>query len=111
MSNRADWKFVAKRTVRAVDLAILLHNVLMAKADTEIGFEDSNETLDSLLGKMNQPFEVEVGLLESALWSCNMMHEKEKFWHPEGMGFRAFVQKLLPGERFNTRYNLIEEKS
>jgi hypothetical protein len=100
-----------KRVIRAMDLAVLLYHVYMASKDPEIGFEGVDETLDTLTGKLNQEFQVDLPLLESALWSCNLLNEKEKFWHPRGLTFKQFVKDLFPGERFNLIYNVIEEKN
>lgn len=100
-----------RRPIKVVDLAILLHHVYQAAKDPGIGFEDADETIETLTGKVNQEFLIDLSLLESALWSCNLMNEAGKFWHPRGLDFKQFVKYLFPGERFNTVFNMIEEKN
>lgn len=100
-----------RRAIKAVDLAVLLLHVYQASKDPEVGFEDADETLDTLVGKMNHEFLIDLSLLESALWSCNLLNEKDKFWHPRGWTFKQFLKHLFPGERFNLFFNMLEEKN
>lgn len=109
MRERLDRYIRKQRPLRTLDLAILLNNVFMAASDPEIGFEDANETLDSLVRKMNHEIQMDLSLLEAALWSCNMLKEKDKFWHPRGLTFRQFVKELFPNERFSEIYHMLEE--
>lgn len=98
------------RPIKATDLAILLYHVYVASRDPDIGFEDTNETLDTLTGKMNREMQIDLPLLESALWSCNLMDEAGRFWHPREMTFKQFVKYLFPEETFNHIYNILEKK-
>lgn len=98
------------RSLRAIDLAVLLVNVYEAAKNKEVGFEDANETMDTLIAKMNKEFYIELSVLESALWSCNLLDEAKGFWHPKDMSFAEYVKKLFPKDTFDRIYNTLEEK-
>ena len=99
------------RSLRTIDLAILIYNVYKGAANKNVGFEDANETLDSLCNHLNKEFPIDVSLLESALWSCNLLDEEKQFWHPKELTFQQFVTKLFPKDSFNRIYNMLEEKN
>jgi hypothetical protein len=98
------------RRVRLLDLVTLLHNVYVGSEDIEVGFEDAQETLASLTLRLNKPVMLDPSLLESALWSCNLLDEKGKFWDAKGRPFDQFLKELLPHDRFNKQYNYLEDK-
>lgn len=76
----------------------------------EVGFEDANQTIEALCAKLNMKVTVRESDVESALWSCNLLSEKRRFWHPKGLTFDEFLSKLLPGASFDKMYNVIKEK-
>lgn len=98
------------RTVRLLDFVTLLDNIYRAAEDGEIGFEDAGDTIDTLTRKLNKKVLIDPGTLEGALWSCNLMDEKGKFWHPRYKTFDEWVKQLLGQDHFNKIYNLIEKK-
>ncbi len=52
------------------------------------------------------------GVLESALYCCNIENEKDQFWHPLDWTFERFLKDVVPNkQKFNSYYNvLLEEK-
>lgn len=76
-----------------------------ASNDADRTVEEIVRELDSYNGSISK------GLLESALYCCNMEAEKGKFWHPLKQPFKTFVQTLLPADlRFDYYYNVIIQK-
>lgn len=99
------------RKVTLLQLAILLFHVHRGATDDQVGFEDAQETLDTLTRKLNRPVHSNPVLLESALWSANLLDEQGKWWHPHGLTFDEFVVQLLGRKvKFDKIYNLIEEE-
>ena len=105
MSRSVKWP-----EVLAIDLVVMLFNVLKASQDEQVGFEDANNTLESLIRKLNAGIRLDPSLIESCLWSCNLLSEKDSFWHPKGVTFDQFVARALPQYNFNKIYNTIEKK-
>ena len=98
------------RAVSALDLAVLIYHMLEGAKDPDIGFEDAQEPLEKVLGKLNKAYYIDPAVLESALWSCNLMREKGKFTHPKGLSFEDWVKKFLnPGEKYSLTYNFISK--
>jgi hypothetical protein len=99
------------RAVRLLDIAVLLYGITRAAADEQIGFEDAQATMDQIIGQLcKKKVLVDPRVLESALWSCNLLDEKGAFWHPKDQTFEAFVKDLLGSDRFNRIYNVIEKQ-
>lgn len=98
------------RPVRLLDIAVLLYAVYQGAADEDVGFEDAQETLDTLTRKLNKKIFMEPAVLESALWSCNLLNEKGKFIHPRGLSFEQFLKDVLGRDKFNRVYNVIEKE-
>lgn len=96
---------------RLFDLMVLIANVWMANEDQNIGFEDADQTINELTQKMNYEVWTKMEDIESALWACNLLDEKGKFWHPRKYGFEEFVKVLLGHRTFNRVYNLVDFKT
>lgn len=96
------------RSVSLFNLAILLYHVHRGAEEESVGFEDAQETLDTLTRKLSKTVFVEPAVLESALWSANLMEEAGEWWHPRGLTFDEWVREVLPGVKFNRIYNVIE---
>jgi hypothetical protein len=95
--------------ITVLDLTILLYNVWLAGQDEHIGFEDPKQTLETFLTKLNRPLKLTIEDLESALWSCNLLAEKEKFWHPQRKTCDQFMKLMLSPQGWNKDYNFIVE--
>lgn len=99
------------RKVKLLDSAILLYHVHRGAQHPKVGFEDTNRSLDQLTHALGKPAWIEKPVVESALWSANLLDEQNQFWHPKGLNFTQFVQTLLgPGEAFDLFYNTIQGK-
>jgi uncharacterized protein (DUF885 family) len=88
-------------TLRQIDAAILQVNVCLAAKDPAIGFVDADRTLDQLVAQMGR-FKVDIkqDLVESCLWSANMLAEEKKFWHPQGRSFKSFLDDIIVDSRY-----------
>jgi hypothetical protein len=96
------------RTVRLVDVMTLVHNVMAGAMDESVGFEDAGRTINDVLRRLNRNILMDPSVLESALWSCNLMNEKGQFWDSRGRSFDELLLAVLKGDPFNKTYNLIE---
>lgn len=97
--------------VRLMDIVALLYALHRAGADDDIGFEDAGRTLEGITRVLNRRVALESSVLESALWSCNLLDEKGQFWHPEGLEFERWVKDIIGRNlKYNRVYNLIERK-
>jgi hypothetical protein len=98
------------RTLTLVDIVTLIQNIVMGAQNPAIGFEDAKETIDSILRKLNATSTVDLAVLESALWSCNLRDEKQEFWDCKGRTFDEFLKDTLGSpKKFDKFYNSIKE--
>lgn len=97
--------------VRLIDVLVLLFHLYRGSQLEEVGFEDADHTLDELskllYARKDVPINREV--LESALWSCNLMDENGLFWHPKGYSFKKYIDMVLSphAASFDLFYNWI----
>lgn len=86
-------------------------NMHKGNQDQEIGFEDALRTVDEVNRYLQKFTKVDAALIESMLWSCTMMHEREKFWHPQNLKFEDFIKQLEKhmGVKVSTKYNFIKD--
>jgi hypothetical protein len=99
-----------RKPLKLFELAIIMMNVHLGAKDPEVGFEDADRTLEQLILSLNRIVPVDIALLESGLWSCNLLNERQRFWHPEGKSFDEFLSQLMGSDKFNKYYNLVEFK-
>lgn len=102
-------KFKLQKSLSILELSILILNVALAAKDPDIGFCDADRTLEELLSSLNFTFPIQPDALESALWSCNILDEKGKFFHPFGGSFDNLLKRIGLLDRFDKRYNMIKE--
>lgn len=101
------------RKLNLEQLVTLAANVVYAARDQGVGFEDANHTLETYLKELGRGKQVWIsqGVLESALWSCNLLGERDKFWSMRDQSFEDFVKTLLyASEEFDFDYNYIKKK-
>jgi len=96
-------------TLSLYNLMILLYHVHKGTTTEGVGFEDAAESLRSLTKILNRDVTVKKSAIESALWSCNLMDEEKKFWHPKSYEFKYFVKVLLRGKGFSRKYNWVKD--
>ncbi len=96
--------------ITALDAAVLLMHVMDGLADKDVGFEDADKTYEQVRNSLNRTFMLSKETIESALWACNLLNEKGKFKHPDGMSFEGFVSKMAPKKRFDVLRNILESK-
>jgi hypothetical protein len=100
------------RAVRLFDVAVLLLNIQKGAATPDVGFEDADRTIEEITRRLEKRVLIDPSLLESALWSCNMLSERGEFAHPEGKDIQAFVKDVLgPSSTFNFNLHLIGDKN
>lgn len=86
--------------------AVVLFQNVMTCEDAD---NDTERTVAELASEINQMRgQLSKGVLESALYCCNINEEDKKFWHPKGYTFEEFLADLLPKPaKFNRYYNVI----
>lgn len=95
-----------------LDVATLLLHIHWGAQDEDVGFEDADRTLDQMTRTMcKRTLPLKKDVLESALWSCNLLSEKGQFWSPRGETFQEFVHRLLKPHKgdFDEFYNWIND--
>lgn len=94
------------------ELAIILYHVKLGASDRNIGFEDTENSLNGITRALNRIIPIKKNYIESALWSANLLDEKNKFNHPEKIGFKEFLQPILRRNdcTFNSKYHFIDRK-
>lgn len=90
--------------ITGLDALVLLVHIIQGAKHPEVGFEDTNHTRGQLRHALDCEIVVTEDVLESALWSCNLMDETKAFWHPDGLSFEEFV-KGLSSQDFDRFYN------
>lgn len=96
--------------VKLLDICTLLVNVYNANKREDIGFQDANRSLEQLTAMLNKKVLLSPSVIESCLWSCNMMNEEGQFWDSKGRTLEEYVKYILGSDRFNYTYNVIERK-
>lgn len=92
------------------DLTTLIHNVRVGESIEDVGFEDASTTMERLLYWLNKKVWVPPNVLESALWSANLLNERGEFWDSKGRDFNTFVRDICGKAKFNLFYNTIERE-
>lgn len=94
--------------VSPLQAVVLLHHVVHC-ADAE---NDADRTVKEIIHEIDEyPGHITKGVLESALYCCNMENEKGKFWHPLGHNFDRFLNGLLNKHlHYDKYYCVIYEK-
>jgi hypothetical protein len=93
--------------VRPSEVVVLIHHV-MTSEDAE---NDADRTVDEIIAEIDS-FQgwISKGVLESALYCCNMEHERGNFWHPQAQSFDRFLKQVIPRDlHFDRYYNVIRE--
>jgi hypothetical protein len=99
------------RELKLLDVVTLLYNIQVGARHKRVGFEDSMETLESITKKLSvKKLYIDPSVLESALWSCNLMDECDAFWDPKGRSFEQFLKEVLGRDSFDRFFNVIERK-
>lgn len=96
--------------VRLSDICVLMHNVQEGSKHPEVGFEDAQRTLDHLVNALNRKILLPPDLIESALWSANLLNEAGAFQDFRDRSLDDFIKQVLGKEQFNKLYNTIERK-
>lgn len=96
--------------IKGSDLTTLIFNLWRGAADKNVGWEDAARTLDDISYNLDFYSVQKVDVLESALWSCNLLHEQGKFWDIKNRSFDEFVKVILPEFNFDKDYNFLTKK-
>ncbi len=87
---------------------MLIHHVTHSE-DAE---NDADRTVGEIITEIDA-FDgyLSKGVLESALYCCNIENEKKQFWHPLNWSFEKFLRDIIPKkQKFNSYYNVILEE-
>jgi hypothetical protein len=97
--------------VSALELALLVFHLFRAAEHPEVGFEDTDRTFFEMRGTLNKQVRLPKAVLESALWSSNLLSELGLFWHPDKKTFAEFAQGIVgrEGDSFDLFYNWVKE--
>ena len=106
--------------VSPLEAVVLVYNVLScpdAANDADRTVEELVSEIDTFDGYLSK------GVLEAALYCCNLNDEYErkihvtedgtevKFWHPFKVNIERFLTDLLPpGQKFDRYYNILYEE-
>ena len=91
-------------------LCVLMMNTFLARDVDEIGWQHARETFENFYNRLKTTSWIQQSDLETALWASNMLHEQDKFWHPDKTSLNMFVRSILKeDERFEYYYNWITE--
>jgi len=101
-----------KIKIKAIDVVVLLYHLYKGAELKNVGFEDASNTLPHITGQLDYPCYLSKSLIESCLWSCNLMNELDYFWHPHNLTFDQYLKRVIPeGAKFHKMYNLILEEN
>ncbi len=94
--------------VTPLQAVVLLWHVIHCE-DAE---NDADRTVAEIIHEIDSyPGHLTKGVLESALYCCNMENERGKFWHPLEHSFDRFLLGILNKQlHFDKYYNVIYEK-
>lgn len=97
-----------KFKVSPLSAVVLLYNVTTcvdAANDADMTVGEIITDIDGAQGMLSK------GLLESALYCCNINSEDKKFWHPFGHDIDQFIKSILHPKyfRFDKYYHTIYE--
>ena len=83
-------------SVTNLEVAILLLHLHAGNyLPDEIGFEDNENTIQGVTRECDTRIsQLSREILESALWSANLMDEAGYFWSPYGETFDQFVRRI-----------------
>lgn len=94
--------------VSPLQALILIHHVVHcedAENDADRTVEEIVAEIDSFGGYLSK------GVIESALYCCNIESERKNFWHPLKQTFERFLKEIVPhGQHFDQYYNCIYDK-
>lgn len=92
-------------------LVVLMDNVYRGSEHPNVGYEDAYIPFDMFAARLNKQHWLNIQEVESALWSCNLMNEEGKFWHPRGISFDEFIESLkLTGYKFDRTFNTLDRE-
>lgn len=105
---------VAKYNLTLLDIMVLLYHVQRGAETSAVGFEDCERTLEELTAVLTANFAripLKESVVESALWSCNLMYEHGEFWSPEGC-FKNWLTRFCEehGVDFDMFFNTLKPK-
>lgn len=102
---------LTKLELTVADLAALVECLAKGKGHSAVGFEDAVRTYKQVLNILNLKVSVDKEVLESALWSANLLNDIGMFKHPLSTDFKQMVNRIVPkGYKFDETFNLIEKE-
>lgn len=91
------------------EAAVLLYNVYRGSDHPQVGYEESRMTMVKMSEYFsNRGMLIPKEIVESALWSSNLLDEVGEFWHPQKISFEAFVQRINKKQDFDRRLNFFK---
>ena len=98
-----------ERRVTATEAMVLLYNLY--HCDKVLGLGDVYNTLDDLARHISFQLYIRKDVMDSLLWSANMLDEAGKFWHPRNRDFKSFVKQIEKRNeaKFNPAYSWLKD--
>lgn len=99
-------------TVSATTRSVLARDVRDGAESPLVGFEDAERTQEQVIGYLSGGFRIPTSVVESALWSSNLLNECGTWSHPDGLTFDDWVSSILSKYHltFDKFWNRIEER-
>lgn len=99
-------------TVTELTRSILVRDVLDGAVSPHVGFEDAERTYSQSLRRLRESRRIPMALLESALWSSNLLNECGEWVHPDHEPFNEWIDSIFKGHNltFDKFWNRIDEK-
>jgi hypothetical protein len=98
-------------TVTKEDQAILIRDVKAGLESTQVGFEDAEKTFAQQISALQASLRLPIGVLESALWSSNLLNEIGEWYHPRDpeITFGQWTESMVAPLQFDTFWNTIDK--
>lgn len=97
------------KVLTPIDIEVLLDHISRGASDPIVGFEHAYMNMYELIGHISTGRPT-LDQLEAALWSCNLLNERDKWVHPDRVSFDEFVNHLSPiGYKFDHFFNMYRE--
>lgn len=97
------------RKIPAIDFYTLIHLVLVASKDPQIGWNHADSPLNNWLSVLrDEEVWINRSNLEDALYCANMLLEQDKYYHPYNINLITLLDRVLKkNEKFDLDLNRI----
>ncbi len=98
-------------SISELNRSLLLRDVVAGAASFQVGFEDAERTMEQNIRHLTHRVRPATTVVESSLWSSNLLNEIEEWAHPSRITFDEWLEEMLGDELvFDKFWNTIEER-